>query len=98
VAAGRGGDQRAGGSLGVAQSLPQGGQALLSLGQGGRDVTRAEVRMVSGVFGGFVDAGAGDGDDASGGGFQDPAGVNDVVAADALCRCWPTRPFASARR
>jgi hypothetical protein len=48
VAAGRGGDQRAGGSLGVAQSLPQGGQALLGLGQGGRDVTRAEVRMVSG--------------------------------------------------
>ena len=51
-----GGDQRAGGSLGVAQARPQGGQALLGLGQGGREVPGAQVRIVSAVFGGFLDA------------------------------------------
>ena len=55
---------------------------MLGLGQGGGDVSGVEVRMVSRVFGGFLDAGAGDGDDASGGGFQDAAGVDDVVAAE----------------
>ena|SRR5947209_8557777 len=79
-----GGDQRSGGSLGVAQALPQGCQALLGLGQGGRDVPRAQMRIVAGVLGGFLDTGTGDGHDAPGGGFQDAAGVDDVVGANVL--------------